>query len=320
MDSRRVEFDLLRGIAAFGIVGCHLLLSPRTASASALTSFCDLNVGVFGALAGFMMFGRTSGGWLEYSWKRTRRILPVYVFWSLIFLCSSAMFQICLEGGINPRYGDPHWWPSVIFWGGASCHLWFLACLLYSQVIVRGLVCVFKGLAAHAICGICIVLGLGLILMSVTQDNWWGKYPIRLLAFVITGYGLGALHSDGLIQSNLLAFSLILGALFFHYFIWGSAPDFLNDWVTASGIVLGFAMLRVTGSFGRIAEVAGRTSMGVYLIHPLYTAVGGVLIRRLFAQPYGLLPILVDWVLAWLLAFLTGVLILRLSRLKRFVE
>ncbi len=50
---RLVSLDLLRGIAAFGIVGCHLSLSPRSEGGALVTSLCDFNVGLFAALAGF---------------------------------------------------------------------------------------------------------------------------------------------------------------------------------------------------------------------------------------------------------------------------
>ena len=50
-------FDLLRGVASFGIVGCHLSLSPRTEGGALVTSLCDFNVGLFAALAGFLMSG-----------------------------------------------------------------------------------------------------------------------------------------------------------------------------------------------------------------------------------------------------------------------
>ena len=54
---RIISLDLLRGIAAFGIVGCHLSLSPRSDGGALVTSLCDFNVGLFAALAGFLMSG-----------------------------------------------------------------------------------------------------------------------------------------------------------------------------------------------------------------------------------------------------------------------
>ena len=56
---RLIGIDFLRGVAAFGIVGCHLLLAQRTAGGEELlTALCDFNVGLFAAVAGFLMCGR----------------------------------------------------------------------------------------------------------------------------------------------------------------------------------------------------------------------------------------------------------------------
>ena len=44
---RIAGIDLLRGVAAFGIVGCHLSLAPRAADGELVTALCDFNVGLF---------------------------------------------------------------------------------------------------------------------------------------------------------------------------------------------------------------------------------------------------------------------------------
>ena len=50
-----VGIELLRGLAAFGIVGCHLSLPCRTAVGWYATALCDMNVAGFAALSGMMM-------------------------------------------------------------------------------------------------------------------------------------------------------------------------------------------------------------------------------------------------------------------------
>lgn len=52
---RFTNLDLLCGIVAFGIVGCHLSLSPRIEGRELVTSLCGFNVGLFAALAGFLI-------------------------------------------------------------------------------------------------------------------------------------------------------------------------------------------------------------------------------------------------------------------------
>ena len=77
---RIISLDLLRGIAAFGIVGCHLSLSPRSDGGALVTSLCDFNVGLFAALAGFLMTGVKD--WSDYAGyikKRVVRLVPTYL-------------------------------------------------------------------------------------------------------------------------------------------------------------------------------------------------------------------------------------------------
>ena len=79
--------DLLRGLAAVGIVGCHLSLPDRTDAGCLVTSLCDFNVGLFAAVAGFLMGGvKEAGGVRAYAKKRAGRLLPSYVAWSIVFL------------------------------------------------------------------------------------------------------------------------------------------------------------------------------------------------------------------------------------------
>ena len=136
---RLVGIDLLRGIAAFGIVGCHLSLAPRTECGNLVTVLCDFNVGLFAAVAGFLMCGGGNGGsWLEYVGKRARRLLPTYFFWSAVFILATSTFDLLLDGGhLNPKYGTVSYWGKVIFAGDAATHLWFLVCLFYAQVALR---------------------------------------------------------------------------------------------------------------------------------------------------------------------------------------
>ena len=92
--------DLLRGLAAFGIVGCHLSLSERTDAGDLVTALCDFNVGVFAAVAGFLMSGvKSPGELLGYAKKRAGRLLPSYVAWSVVFLLMTIVFDLCSMGG-----------------------------------------------------------------------------------------------------------------------------------------------------------------------------------------------------------------------------
>ena len=172
---RLIGIDFLRGVAAFGIVGCHLILGPRTAGGELITALCDFNVGLFAAVAGFLMCG---GGddkdWLAYVGKRAQRLLPTYFFWSAVFILATVSFDLLLDGGrLNPKYGTMAFWGRVVFAGDASTHLWFLACLFYVQVLLRS---VFK-LSVEKWCGVVwIVLG-GMSVFGATMSPPMPQLP-----------------------------------------------------------------------------------------------------------------------------------------------
>ena len=195
---RRSGLDLLRGIAAIGIVGCHLCLVPRTCWGTLVTALCDFNVGVFAALAGFLMCeGGREGSWLEYAKKRTKRLLPTYFFWSLVFIVATSAFDLFIDGGqLNPKYGTASFWGRVIFVGDAATHLWFLVCLFYAQVVLRQ---IFVSCSGKWYGLMWVVVGGLLVCGSVAVSGWFGQYPMRLSAFLMTGYGIGCCSRQGVL-------------------------------------------------------------------------------------------------------------------------
>ena len=313
---RNPSIDLLRGLAAFGIVGCHLLLMSRTEAGWAVTNLCDMNVGVFAALSGYLMaFGRWSG-WGEYLRKRTKRILPVYVVWTVVYLLFSAAFQIVDGGAVNARYYDVGWWTNVVLWGAAATHLWFLASLFYAQVAMVGL---FRKFPAW----IWILLSLVAIFTSVGLKNWYGTYPIRLLAFLMLGRGLAAVDRDWLQRHRIkIAFAAGLGIVI-HFVHLPCLVGFVKDWIAVGPILLSFAVWSDWFATGRLATASaflGATSMGVYLLHPIFTKCVGIVVRRMFAAPYGVVPVMADWGVSWLCALVGTLVLLRFSRTARFVR
>ena len=313
---RLIGIELLRGIAAFGIVGCHLLLSPRTGAGALVTCFCDMNVGVFAALSGYLMaFGRWEG-WIEYLQKRAKRILPVYAGWTIVYLIFSAAFQIVDGGAVNARYVDVGWWTNVVFWGAAATHLWFLVSLFYAQVAMAGL---FQKFPAW----IWIVLSLVVIFTSVGLKNWYGTYPIRLFAFLMLGRGLAALDRDWL-QRHRIEIALAAGlGIVIHFVRFPCLAGFVKDWIAVGPILLAFVAWLDWFSVGRLAMVSaflGATSMGVYLLHPIFTKGVGIVVRRVFDGPYGVVPVMVDWGVSWLCALVVTVVLLRFPKLARFVR
>lgn len=295
--------DLLRGIAAFGIVGCHLSLPDRTDAGCLVTALCDFNVGLFAAIAGFLMSGvKGWGAFWNYVRKRIGRLLPSYIVWSFVFLMMIIVFDLVLDGGrINPRYYTAKFWIHSIFWGGSAAHLWFLPCLFYAQVLTSVAFGVFND-SKYGI--LWVFVGWGVMYAGVRLNNWYGTYPARLLAFLATGYGFGLLTKnrlEGLRSHSPFLLAVAVAALVFHVCIRGNIPGFYRDWLVVGPVLIAFAVLDFRSErIKSIASILGVTSMGVYLIHPLFTRVLSVAVSKCIPAPYTATVVLSEWFLAWL--------------------
>lgn len=305
--------DLLRGIAAFGIVGCHLMLSPRTDAGSWATHFCDMNVAVFATLAGYFTHSGGSGVLCDIK-RRLSRLLPLYFFWSVVFVLASLMFKTIAHDDMS-QYGQVGFWSGVIFRGGSSCHLWFIAALIYTQTLALFLMRWRFSVALP------LAFAAGGLLLSVVLSNWYGRYFFRLFGFVWLGVVLRAFsRGTWKLYGGLTCLALVLHVLFT-----GVLHGFICDLLVTVPLVL-FAVrlsttcLAASSWILSLAKMAGRTSLGIYLIHPLLTRLGGCLIARLCETPYGLIPILLDWTLSWGGAFLLTLACLKLPYLRRIVQ
>lgn len=308
--------SFLRGIAAFGIVGCHLLLMSRTEAGWAVTSLCDMNMGLFAAVSGYLMALGGWKGWTAYAKKRASRILPVYVVWTIVYLVVSVAFQLVDGGAGKACYSDLRRWYYVIFWGAAATHLWFFVSLFYAQIAMAW---IFRKVAG------CwwIVASLIVISLSIWYKNWYVTYPIRLLAFLMLGRGLAALDRDWL-QRHRIEIALVAGlGVVIHFVHLPCLVGFVKDWIAVGPILLMFVACSdwfVTGRLAVVASFFGATSMGVYLLHPIFTKGVGIVVRWIFAAPYGVVPVMADWGVSWLCALAVTLLLLRFSKLARFVR
>ena len=320
---RLVGIDLLRGIAAFGIVGCHLSLAPRTECGNLVTALCNFNVAVFAAVAGFLMCGgRRGGSWLEYVGKRAKRLLPTYFFWSAVFIVATSAFDLLLDGGhMNPKYGTVSFWVKVIFAGDAATHLWFLVCLFYAQVALRPMFACCDG-KWHGL--MWIALGGLLVCGSVMLSGWFGRYPLRLMAFLTTGYGIGCCFRygmfDGMLKCRWGVWCVMLLMLTLYVLLGDRVPPFIKAWFTVGPVLLAFVMMDIKGErFMKVATVFGATSMGVYLIHPLITRGLSVVVTRLAQPPYSAPIVLAEWLSAWAVSMAAAYVLGRMPIVKRFV-
>lgn len=250
---RLYGIDILRGVAAFGIVGCHLILAPRTPAGDWLTHFCDMNVAVFGVIAGFFTCASLDSGASHDIARRLKRLLSTYAVWMLVFLAASAAFKIAAHDDLG-QYANPRFWSGVVFFGGSSAHLWFLAVLAYTQTFA--LVLLHRKLPSWA----SAVFGLVGIALSVSVDGWWGWYFFRLFGFVWIGIALREIRWG----SWQTFAALTLAGLMAHVAFKGMLPAFVRDLFVAAPLVLSAARLPtpIRGGYTIVFKVSGRDKHG----------------------------------------------------------
>ena len=168
-----------------------------------------------------------------------------------------------------------------------------------------------------------VIIGGAVLYGAVRIGGWYGWYPLRLLAFLMTGFGIRLLvisNMDKLKRFSLLILVVALVALVLHIALRGVVPGFYRDWVAVFPVLVGVANVEVKSiRIGKIAAVLGATSMGVYLVHPLVTRGLSFLVTRQVAAPYSASVVIGEWVVAWGISMVGAVLMLRMPVVRRFV-
>lgn len=291
---RNPAVDMLRGVAAFFIVGMHVVCSPRTSAAWLLHDYCDVGVAVFAALSGYFMPMTFGKSWRAFVAGRFRRLLVPYVIWSVVFV-GVAMLSQMVGGGLKGKYSSFSFWLTVAFEGNASTHLWFLIWLFYIQCLLMP---VLPRIHPYMV----TLLGVSGIGLGTMVSNHYVDYPLRLLSFLLIGVALrtcsGCLgHIPLRVRGAFFLCTLVLFALLhgIMHVLW------LNLLVTVAAVVAVCSdeMSSSEGRWVKACFLLGAMSMGVYLVHPLFSVPISRMIARFFDAPYGCGPICFAWFIAY---------------------
>lgn len=320
--SQRIELHgltLLKGVAAFGIVGCHLFLSPITDAAKALLHFCDMNVAVFGAVSGYLLcrsYGDGSGKSLpQLLSRKCRRILPAYLFWTCAYLAITPLFQVYVKGtGVSSHFYVFSYWISAILFGGSSTHLWYLAWLLWWSCALL----VFWRYAPRWVAGSAgmAVLSAVSLVYCVYSGSSWCMYGLRLLVFMALGaavYGLRAWVERIPIWG--VAVVVMLG-LALHIVL--PVHGYVRDWIATVPVLFLFSSPEWKPSC--VGDGIGANSFGVYLVHPFLTMGFAMLCKRLFGVPTTGWVLVVDWVAVCVFASIFSIIVRRIRFLAWIVR
>ena len=286
---------LLKCIAAFGIVGCHLFLAPMTRAAESLLHFCDLGVALFGAMSGFflmMSYTQKEGSSLgTLIIHKVRRIFPSYFVWTAVFLIASPTFNyIVRHKAIDPRYSEVGYWVSALLFGGSSTHLWYLAWLFWSSVALYVLWKVHRIFQRPV-----VLIGLSCISLyiCVFVGGSYCDYGLRLFVFMTLGAALYSMRSMWAKAPLFLLLGAIGVVLCAHIVL--PVHAYVRDFMATFVIIPLFARIGLK-DFNLIGKVCG-LSFGVYLIHPLITMIFSTLCLKYIGSPTSSIVLILDWVL-----------------------
>ena len=157
-----------------------------------------------------------------------------------------------------------------------------------------------------------------LILTSILFHDWYVNYPVRLLAFLLLGFGLSSIRVAWLERNRCALIALVSIVVALHFAKFPIEVGFLMDWIAAGPILLLFISLPSFVSIQSAAMTLGATSMGVYLVHPLFTRGFGVIAGKMFVAPYGIAAVLFVWCLSWACAFGVTLCALRNEKLRKW--
>ena len=289
-----------------------------------MTHFCDANVGLFAAISGFLFADtirlRTSETWGDLVIRRTQRLLPIYLVWSVVYLgirlFSTASIQ---SGDIARNINTPYFWGKFIFAGGGACHLWFLIDLLYVQILLtltwRFLPRFFNNSLAIGAISI-----LALVFSSMSSGDFF-YYFMRMFSFVLLGilvYRMTSYRTNCFAPGHpmrMLLIGIIVMAMIVHVTANAYLPRFVRDYL----LIFPLLYLAVTSPKIGVNKAVGffsKTSMGVFLLHPLFAVGCAQLVTHFVSPPYSVGIIMLDWILVYLLALCATVLtfVLRLQK------
>lgn len=169
---RLLGIDMLRGIAAYGVVLIHGLGEiPRTENALFITnSFVAFCVPFF--LITSFYFGEKSllmKDKISYLINRIQRIMIPYFIWTIIYLLARLLASLIgNQISFNRLISDPI---NIIFFGAAGVQLYFLPMLFCGHLVAIPITKIFAKIANKFITFICFLLSIYIFYLMITTGN-----------------------------------------------------------------------------------------------------------------------------------------------------
>ena len=271
--AERIEaFDLLRAAAIFGVVWIHGC--DTCVWALRMSRYASVSVPLFILISFFLMQSSAIrhpevGSWQTLR-KRLGRLLPAYAAWSAAYVVVRLAKRAAFPSA-DPAALDP---VSVVWLGGASYQLYFIAALIYWSVLSLPLILFFSrhsrsrapGAAMLAVAGAGLLWAGAQILpqVEIAPQHSLFAHALLLTGYVPLGMAL-ALWSPAI--SNRRAVSLVCGgaaaALVVFHPAWG-LPAVL------SVVLVLWATIRAGAPMPAWIRRISALSYGIFLVHGFF--------------------------------------------------
>lgn len=306
--------DVLRVIAMFGIVGCHLALPNMTDGALLVKKYTDLNVAVFSALAGFFFFGGSRESFGGYLRKRCLRLLVPYLLWTLVYIVFSSGFHTFSTGTPDFSFLKGRRLMAILIHGDASAHLWFVVSLFYAQVMLFPVRAVRLGW---------LMLAGSLMIESLIVGHfcWWVFYPLRMFGFFLIGSWLRTIAD----MRRMSWMHVVMLAAMFSLGVY--ALSCWSGWLALNEALVAAPVCVVAVRFRR--EFSAKTSLFlrklgemtfiVYFVHLLFTITFREIIVRI-CPVQNVFVYILDQSLAFVLSMAFAFVLMNLGRRYPFVR
>ena len=141
----------------------------------------------------------------------------------------------------------------------------------------------------------------------------------------MTGYGIRAVHekrhtSIGNRPVLYIEIFALIVAVVGHYAFARMIPVFIRDWFVAILVLVVFIRLKIPAKWQPMCSCLGRTSLAVFLVHPVFAAALGVAIRQMCDAPFSLVVVAMDWLLCWGMSISVAVLLGKIAFARRFIQ
>jgi len=263
--NRRQSIDLMRIVAAFGIVWAHMQAPGMVEGYVAL--------GLFVILTAFLSVRSLERGGARRFWLgRLLRFTLPWVVWSLFYLALDAA-----RNGTVAGLWTVEDWRTLLY--GPAIHLWFLPwVVIVSPVIVLAVAALTTPGRIGVVAVALVPVGAGALWL---HDNAAPGDPFGQWLFATVPLLFGILSAVRRLRGAFWApFVFVAGACGIALLGWGSvAGGFL---LAAALLFVAFWRMDITGV--DVTPIA-RLAMGVYLVHPFWMLVWYRLMPEGLPQP-----------------------------------